>query len=395
MRANAATRVAHDMTQPARNRRVAFLMSTASWGGIERWMVNLANEFVRSGISVDLVLVRNGVVPFPNELSKDVRIVDFSGRGAVSSLLSLSRYFRGLPGQPVLASKYHDAVAADRANRLAGSRIRLFWVVHSAFRSSRKTRRWFRAVKRRFRRANSLIPVSQGGADHLINTFGLARETVHSIPNPVFGADVRPRCEKAVDHDWLLPENRNSTPVVLGAGRLVKAKDFATLIRAAALLLERRPCRLLILGEGPLRTDLEELTAALGLQEYVQLPGWVDDPMPYMARADLFVLSSQNEGLGNVLIEAMAAGCPVVSTDCPSGPREILEGGRLGPLVPAEDPKKLANAMGDTLDRGADTKALRAAAERFSSAHVAKLYMEVLGLRPENENRDETGNGNQ
>jgi glycosyltransferase involved in cell wall biosynthesis len=153
---------------------------------------------------------------------------------------------------------------------------------------------------------------------------------------------------QAPDHPWLAP---GQPPVILGVGRLSQAKDFPTLIRAFAKVRSRRAVRLIILGEGEARVELEALVGELGLADDVALPGFRENPMSYMAASALFVLSSAWEGLPTVLIEALAAGTRVVSTDCPSGPREILQGGLLGTLVPVGDATALADAMTDALDR--------------------------------------------
>jgi len=238
-------------------------------------------------------------------------------------------------------------------------------------------------MKRRFRRAGSIIAVSGGVAQELVHCFGVAPESVATIYNPILGADVGRRCAVEVEHGWLGPRVERAAPVIVGAGRLVPAKDFPNLIRAAAIIRRDRPCRVLILGEGPARADLEALAESLGIRDAVDLPGWVDDPMPYMERADLFVLSSRNEGLGNVLVEAIGAGTPVVSTDCPNGPREILCDGELGPLVPPGDPQALAEGVVATLEDPPDRDRLREGASRFFIDVVAESYLELMGIEPD------------
>jgi glycosyltransferase involved in cell wall biosynthesis len=167
--------------------------------------------------------------------------------------------------------------------------------------------------------------------------------------------------------------------VIVATGRLAPQKNFPLLLQAFALLRRQRPARLLILGEGRLRPQLEALIAELGLGEDVALPGFVTNPYAAFARASLFVLSSDYEGLGNVLIEAMACGCPVVSTNCPSGPAEILEGGRLGELVPVKDAAALSAAMLRALDTPrASADALRRRGAYFSQERSAERYLELL-----------------
>mgnify|MGYP006425819371 CR=1 FL=1 len=367
---------------------LCFIVSTSSWGGVERWIVNLANAFVTRGLSVDVVLLREGVVPYPDELDANVHIFDCNCRPGpladVRIMLSLSRYFRQRRPISVLVAKFRDAVLTDRANRFLGHGGRLYWTFHSTPKRNRKNRRRIAFMKRRFRRPGSIIAVSQGVANELADQFGIKREVVTAIYNPILGEDVGLRCDAEVLHQWLVPRESRPAPVLVGAGRLVPAKDFATLIRAVAILQSRHRCRLLILGEGPARIELEALVQSLELKDSVDLAGWVDDPVPYMARADLFVLSSCNEGLGNVLVEAMATGIPVVSTDCPNGPREILRDGELGPLVSPEDPDALASAIAATLESPIPPEQLREGAKRFFTNTVVDAYLSNLQMKPNN-----------
>jgi glycosyltransferase involved in cell wall biosynthesis len=176
-------------------------------------------------------------------------------------------------------------------------------------------------------------------------------------------------------HPWLAP---GQPPVILGAGRLTRQKDFPTLIRAFSLVAAQRDCRLMILGEGQERRALEGLAAELGLAYRFALPGFAADAVDYMAQAALFVLSSAWEGFGMVLVEAMAVGTPVVSTDCPSGPREILLDGELGRLVPVSDPWALARAMLETLDAPPNPERLRRRAADFTSERAAERYLRLM-----------------
>jgi glycosyltransferase involved in cell wall biosynthesis len=167
-------------------------------------------------------------------------------------------------------------------------------------------------------------------------------------------------------------------PVILGVGRLATQKDFSTLLHAFARVRSQRPARLLILGEGDKRFELEALAQNLGLARDVRLPGYADNPFAYMRRCSVFVLSSAYEGLPTVLIEAMACGAPVVSTDCPSGPAEILEGGRYGCLVPIGDPDAMASAILTILQDAPDTTRTRQRAEMFSIEASVDQYLNLL-----------------
>jgi glycosyltransferase involved in cell wall biosynthesis len=209
-----------------------------------------------------------------------------------------------------------------------------------------------RLVRNFYPWAACVVAVSRGAADDLARTTGIPRDRVRVVYNPVITPSIMAQARQAPDHPWFAP---GQPPVILGVGRLSRAKDFPTLIRAFAQVRRRRPVRLIILGEGEDRPGLEALVGELDLADDVALPGFRDNAMAYMAGSALFVLSSAWEGLPTVLIEALAAGARVVSTDCPSGPREILQDGRLGALVPVGDAGKLAESMIDALDRPAGT----------------------------------------
>ena len=203
----------------------------------------------------------------------------------------------------------------------------------------------------------------------------MARDRIHTIHNPVVSTDLDCKARESPKHPWF---DDRPCPVILAIGRMKKVKDFSTLLRAFARLLDRRPARLIVLGEGRLRPSLLSLARELGIAEQVDFPGFQENPYAFLAKADLFVLSSRHEALPTVLIEAMACGCPVVSTDCPYGPREILEDGRLGPLVPVGDPEALAEAMARVLDEPPSQDLLRERASFFSVERAVERYEQLL-----------------
>jgi glycosyltransferase involved in cell wall biosynthesis len=199
-----------------------------------------------------------------------------------------------------------------------------------------------------YSRAYRIVAVSRGAADDLACTARIPREQIEVIYNPVITNALRERSAQAPGHPWY---GVGQPPVVLGVGRLTPQKDFRTLIHAFAEVRRHRPARLIILGEGEERSELTALIAELGLEADSALLGFRDSVAAFMANAAVFVLSSAWEGLPTVLIEALATGTRVVSTDCKSGPREILQGGRLGALVPVGDATALARAIEAALDR--------------------------------------------
>lgn len=246
--------------------------------------------------------------------------------------------------------------------------------------SSRHARsRWNRSVpllmRALFERADAVVAPSRGVAEDVVACASVARDRVAVVPNPVVRADLGERSRAPAGHPWLADD---ATPVVLGVGKLKPQKGFDVLLEAFARARAKRPLRLLLLGEGDQRSALEARARELGVAADVALPGYVEDPFPYYRRAALFVLSSRWEGLPNVLIEAMAVGCPVVSTDCPSGPREILEDGAHGALVPVDDPAALAEAILATLAAPPARDRLVAAAARYGFEASLDGYEAVL-----------------
>jgi glycosyltransferase involved in cell wall biosynthesis len=248
----------------------------------------------------------------------------------------------------------------------------------------RRTWRWRHVpplVGALYPEAEGIVAVSNGVAQDISILCGIPRSAITTIYNPIHtGDELEQRAAESIDHPWLQP---GQPPLILSVGRLVKPKDFATLIRAFALFRRSQPARLLILGDEPERGERARLAALarhLGVAEDVQLPGHVANPYPFYRRAALFVLSSYREGLGNVLIEALACGCPVVSTDCPYGPAEILENGHYGRLVPVGDAAAMAEAMAATLAAPPPAAMLKARAAAYSVERAASAYLALAGL---------------
>ena len=232
-----------------------------------------------------------------------------------------------------------------------------------------------RPVLRALPQADGIVAVSRGVADRWSRAARIPRTRITTIYNPVVGPDLRRRAEAVPDHPFFDPAG---PPVILGVGRLAKQKDFATLLRAFASVRQRQPARLLILGEGPERARLERRAADLGLGGQVSFPGHVRNPYAFMARAGVVASSSRWEGLGIALIEALACGCPVVSTDCPAGPAEVLEDGRYGRLTPVGDPAALAEAILETLREPPARERLRARGQWFTVERAVREYARFL-----------------
>jgi glycosyltransferase involved in cell wall biosynthesis len=328
---------------------VAIALPDLVGGGAERVCVDLAEGLLARFVEVDIVVVRDqgqlrAVVP------SGARTVALGRSGVSLCVPSLARYLRWRRPDVVISALSHMNLAAILACRLVRPRVPVVVTQHnhlstsSAHAEMRRDRVMPRLIRLAYPFADGIVAVSGGVADDLAATTGLARDVIEVVYNPVAFERIMSAGAVTPDHPWLSPK---TTPVVVAMGRLVEQKDFATLIRAMARLPE--PVRLIILGEGPRRRSLEDLAAQLGVAERVALPGFVDNPYPYLAQADVFASSSRWEGLPTVLIEALAFDTPIVATDCESGPREILDHGEWGRLVPVGDPVRLADAISESL----------------------------------------------
>ncbi len=331
---------------------LALFMPSLRGGGAERVMLNLGQGFVANGMEVDLVLASKSG-SYVNDVPEGINVIDLGVTRVVKTLPGLTKYLRQHRPGALLSAMGHCNLAAIAAKRLAGVDTRLFLSEHNVeLEPDVGIWRWLNLplqvlTSKTYPTADAIIAVSSSVADAVADYSRMPRDQIKVIYNPVVMPQLFDQIKQPVDHPWFAP---GEPPVVINVGRLTEQKDQATLLRAFALLLKQRPARLLILGEGELRDDLEKLVDELGIAEHVGLPGFVDNPFAYMANAALFALSSAWEGLPTVLIEAIACGCPVVSTDCPGGSSEILEDGKWGKLVPVADPSALSEAMLETLD---------------------------------------------
>lgn len=400
---------------------IAILLNDLSGGGVERTMLTLAGGFLSRGHAVDLVLARYGG-PLSAEVPEGARVVVPDARGGLVSRLAIARadpaglgalarpvlmakrkrhgemvprlpglvsYLRGERPDVLVSAKYRPNLCAVWARQLARVPTRLVLTertsVSEQFPKSRPNAH-HRSVPvlmhRYYPCADQIVTVSRDLADDLAAFAAIPRERILAIYNPVVDDRLPRAAAECPDHPWF---RTRDVPIVLGVGRLERRKGFATLIRAFARVRRLRPLRLVILGAGKTakgeaadRAVLEALMRDLGVEADVSLPGFKLNPYAYMARASLFVLSSDYEGLPGVLIQAMACGCPVVSTDCPTGPREILEGGRFGPLVPVGDDRAMAEAIVRVLDAPTPADVLQRRAGDFSVDTAVGNYLAMF-----------------
>ncbi|HAW53175.1 MAG TPA: glycosyl transferase, partial [Flavobacteriales bacterium] len=328
-----------DMTEK-RKPKVSIFMDSLFGGGGQRSMLNLAHAIANQGYDIDLVLAQvEG--PFLNEVQKSVNIIDLKASRALTSLPVLIKYLRRNQPVAMLSVFGHINILALLALRLAGTQTKLFVneqntvSLEAGNASSWRMRLMPRLMKQFYPWADGIVVVSQGVSEDLAQLIDISRERINVIYNPsIVRADVQEKSRAPLDHPWFKPDQ---PPVLIAVGRLQPQKDYTMLIEAFAQVRQKQSARLIILGEGRERSMLETLIAERGLDQDVSLPGFVRNPFAYMARASLFVLSSRWEGLPTVLIEALCCGTPVVATDCPSRPREILKDGKYGKLVPVGD----------------------------------------------------------
>jgi glycosyltransferase involved in cell wall biosynthesis len=370
---------------------VAVLISGFATGGVPRVMSTLAGALAERGHQVDL-LAADAEGPALDRLPAQVRLVDLRGwrrlptppsggrsRRAMLGAPAVARYLRSRRPDVLLSGGNYPNFAALAGRALARAPLPVVVTHHAHLALEARRKPLVRAIVRHvYPRADRVVAVSQGVADELVGVTGLAASRVCVIYNPAAPESIVLRAQEAVRHPWLAP---GEPPLILGAGRLHRQKDFPTLLRAFSRVRAAQPARLVILGTGEkadARKELLALAAELGVAGDVELPGWVENPYAWMARASAFVLSSAWEGLPTALIEALACGCPVVSTDCPSGPAEILEGGRHGPLVPVGDDAALADAVLGVLRAPPESEKLRVRAADFSVEAATDSYLALL-----------------
>lgn len=364
--------------------KLAIFVPSLNGGGAERSMVTLANAIALRGFSVDLVLAY-AEGPYLKDISPSVRVVDLKARRVILALWPLVCYLRKERPIAMLSALGHSNVVALLARKLAHISTRMV-VSERGFISGEynlvrgiSAHIIFYLIPFLYRSADGICAVSKEASKDLANFIGIPFQRVQTIYNPFDLERIKILSAEQVNHSWLEP---GQPPLVVAIGRLNEAKDFSVLIRAFAHMRQQYAARLIILGEGELRSELESLLEHLNLgPDVVQLPGFVSNPYVWLARCNLFVLSSRREGLPGALIEAMACGAPVVSTNCRSGPDEILDSGRWGRIVPVGDVEGLASAMALTIIMpAAERPNVRLRAADFEQDRAVDAYLRILGL---------------
>jgi len=359
---------------------VAVFLPSLDVGGAEKVNVKIANELSKRGYRVDVLVATPGG-DLEQELDSDIDVVDIGSsitypwpEAYVGN--RLRTYIDGEKPDVILASLALANAVAAIASISTRHRPRLILCVHAPpsrqkglkYRISHALSRWTYEI------ADEVIAVSRGVKQDIEENSTINGENIIVIHNPVVDDDLLAASREPVDHKWF----EEPQPVILNVGSMKPMKNHATLIDAFDRVTNSREARLVLIGEGGSRKALVDRVNELGISSKVDFLGEKTNPYQFMAAASVFVLSSRYEGLGNVLIEALACGCPVVSTDCPYGPAEVLENGEFGKLVPVGDPEALADAILSTLDAPTDPTRLKARASDFRVSAAADQYEDVL-----------------
>lgn len=366
----------------ATEKRVAIYMHTLYNGGVERVMFDLIRGFLDRGVAVDLVLDLLIYSPFEKILPDGVNLVKLNASSPLERIAKLRDYLQSSRPDAVLSATHFANETACLARHLAKVPTRLLLSEHttlssdianaSRFSVRSLVLRW--TTRRVYPMADAIIAVSNGVAEDMCRVSGLPRDKVITIYNPIDATRLFAAAAEPVDDPWFSP---GAAPVILAIGRLETQKNFPNLLHAFAKVRAGREAKLLILGEGSEREPLTALVAELGLTGDVSLPGFVANPAAYMARSAVFAMSSNWEGMPVAQMEALTLGTPVVSTDCPSGPAEILANGAYGEMVPMNTPAALAEAI-ERVFAGARKAIPAEALARFDADAITERYLSLM-----------------
>lgn len=399
-------------------KRIAIFLKSLNRGGMQTSLLKLASGLADLGVQLDIVVAGKLDGPLRDIVPQGVRLISirrnrvpwlrlwqalrsFDGNNGVSLksvplpmtppravgfLPGLIRYLsQEKPDSLIVAGTAYNLISLW-ARRLSGVQTKVIISERNSMSArlnltfNQDEWHWRYAkelVANAYPEADAIVGNSDGVSADLADSIGLKRDTITTIYNPIVNEALKEKALESVEHPWFASD---APPVILSVGRMHPQKDFPTLIKAFARLRAERDVKLVILGGGTehgVKADLTALAKRLGVLADIDFPGVVSNPFSYMAKADVFVLSSQFEGCPNVLVEAMACGCPVVSTKCPHGPDEILEGGRYGPLITVGDDEQLAKAIAATLDKPESPAVLSERASYFDFDSSIEKYLQV------------------
>ena len=358
--------------------KVCCFLPSLAGGGAERITVNLLEALQDHPVQIELVLA-SAEGPYLESVPASVPVTSLDSKHVRQAISPLARHLKENQPDVLLSHLSHANLAAVLARKKSRTSTRLILVEHltmSAYQGQTWRDRLIRPLARLFyRAADAVVAVSSGAARDLEHQLGWKPASVRVIYNPVVDPGLHTNLQPLINHPW---SQDHTIPLLVAAGRLTPQKDFESLLHAMALVQEHQAVRLAILGEGECRSSLEALCQQLGLSSQVHFAGFVNNPHAWMHRADGFVLSSRWEALPTVLIEALACGCAITATDCPSGPAEILENGKHGILVPVAEPHSLSQGILQMLKRDHDKEDARKRSQMFSHERAATAYMQLF-----------------
>ena len=376
-----------------RRRSIAFFMHDFSGGGVERMRLALASALTADGYQVAIIVV-HAAGPLAHQVPAGVTVVDLACRRVSCAALKLRRYVRSARPDILVSSLDHNNIAALVACLGAGRSVRLVICQHNALSAELGLGWRYRIVPWLYwllqHRADAILAVSEGVADDLAATSYLPRAAISVIYNPVIEPRRFSTPSVLPPHSWF---SDHGCPVFVFAGRLVAQKDPLALVAAFAVRLYHGPAALIVLGDGPLRAAMEDAAERSGIRSRIFFAGFIAEPLPWIAHAHALLLTSRYEGFGNVIVEALACGTPVVAMDCPHGPAEILAYGKYGILVPPGDAVAFGIAMCGDLRARFPAGLLRVRAQDFTVDHAANRYVALFDQWPPNAGRRAFGLG--
>ena len=360
--------------------KIALFMPSLAGGGAERVMISLANELVQRGFDVDLI-VSYAKGEYHNQIHGSVNFIDFKVNRVLKATPKLIQYVKEVNPQVILSTIWHANIITILVKLLTGSPgIVVIRETNQISKSKQSlspllSRLMCPLVNFFYPFADVIIAPSNGVADDLSKLGRIQRKKINVIYNPIFLKAIEAQAREEPSHPWLVPKTE---PVFIAVGSLTEQKGFSTLLESFFLVNKQIISRLIILGEGPLRQELEARALELGIHKKVDFHGFIENPFSLMASSDVFVLSSKWEGLPNVLIQAVSLGMRIVATDCTSGPQEILDNGKFGTLVEVGNIKMLSSAMLSSLEKQHDSDYVKSRAKHFSSDTIIPQYIKVL-----------------
>jgi len=368
------------------NRHIAILLASFLGGGVEKMMVYLANNFAMRGYKVDLLLIRNRG-PYKDLVAQNVNLIDFKKGRLISSILPLIRYLKENKPDVLLTATDFMNIGAYFANLISSTNTKLVLSERTILsrKSDNNHNKIYKRIHRRivnhvYSRGDKIIAISNGTKEDLVINYNIPEEKIAVIYNMVKTEDIVSLTakEKRELFDQHFQDKNYNSQIVIGIGRLVALKNFHYLIDAIRLLSEEnKSLKLLILGEGPERQNLQGLIDSYGLGERIKLIGFVKNPNDYMQISNVFALTSIYEGFGNVVIEAMASGLPVIVTDCVGGPKEIVDFGKYGDVVPLDNLEVLAKTIQKVLRKEVNLDVSKRIKD-FSIEKISEEYLRIL-----------------